>query len=112
MSGRLFSSDPIAKRRTIWHDLPDGSVAIETQQDVTDILDINKEIQKDDIGFHGRDTVRVASIPTPLYFELKEKGIIEDPRQDPKQRKFMRWLDDPENRYFRTNLGKLSRTTA
>jgi hypothetical protein len=112
VSSRLFSSDPITKRRTIWHDLPDGGVAIETQQDATDVVTINKEIQKDDVGYHGRDIVRVASIPTALYFDLKAKGIIEDPRQDPKQKKFLRWLDDPENRYFRTNLGKLSRTSS
>jgi hypothetical protein len=43
----------------------------------------------------------VASIPLPLYFDLKAKGIIDD------QKKFKEWLNDSDNRHFRMRPGKI-----
>jgi hypothetical protein len=41
------------------------------------------------------------------YYELLTKGIIEP--GDPKQRKFMKYLDDIDNLDWRTRPGRLSR---
>jgi hypothetical protein len=41
----------------------------------------------------------VAQIPMALYYDLKSKGITEDPAR------MKAWLNDPENRYFRTRPG-------
>jgi hypothetical protein len=44
---------------------------------------------------------RVASIPMGVYMELDAKGIARD------EKAFARWLDDPDQRAFRTRPGRL-----
>ena len=51
--------------------------------------------------FHWGDMTRVASIPLSLYFDLKKKGIADDPVA------MKRWLNDPDQRFFRTRPGRL-----
>ncbi|SCX19656.1 hypothetical protein [Agrobacterium rosae] len=40
---------------------------------------------------------KVASIPTDIYYYLKEEGIADDPER------FARWMNDSDNSKFRTN---------
>jgi len=42
---------------------------------------------------------KVASIPMNIYFDLKQRGILND------QKKMKQWLNDPDNKYFRTRPG-------
>ncbi len=42
---------------------------------------------------------RVASIPMTVYWELKRRGVVDD------QGALRRWLNDPDNRFFRTRPG-------
>ena len=44
---------------------------------------------------------KVASIPMPLYSRLKRDGIIDD------EKKFKAWLNDADNRFFRTRPGRV-----
>jgi hypothetical protein len=44
---------------------------------------------------------KVASIPMNVYFDLKEKGILDDPAA------LKRWLNDSDNRFFRTKAGRV-----
>jgi len=42
---------------------------------------------------------RVASIPLNVYYDLKRRGIADDPKA------MKKWLNDPDNRVFRTREG-------
>jgi hypothetical protein len=44
---------------------------------------------------------RVATLPLVLWMKLKQDGILDDPRA------LRRWLNDPDNRAFRTRPGRL-----
>jgi hypothetical protein len=44
---------------------------------------------------------RVASIPLTVYYDLKQKGILDD------QTAMKKWLNDPDNELFRTRKGKV-----
>jgi len=43
----------------------------------------------------------VASIPLNLYYDLKRQGIVDDPAR------FKKWLNDSDNRFFRTRGGRV-----
>jgi len=76
---RIFDTDPALNLARFWHwDDEKEQAVIETRQDVT-----------------------VASIPLNVYYDLKQKGIIDDAKA------FKRWLNDSENRFFRTKPGKV-----
>ena len=72
------------------------------EQDVTDIIKDNREQfnesdKRDPYGHWSK----VASIPMVLYYELKNKGILDDPKA------IKKWLNDPDNKAFRTREGTL-----
>ena len=102
MGRRLLSQDPKTGTTTWFHyHDEDDSFSVETVQEVDDVLDENKrEFNDAQTGWKG-DMHKIASIPMSLYFQLKEKGILED------QAALKRWLNDPENRYFRTKPGRV-----
>jgi hypothetical protein len=77
-----------------------GEYVIETQQDVTAIAEANKR-QYNDTPDRYRDVNKVASIPLNVYYDLKRRGIADDPK------KFKQWLNDRDNRVFRTRAGTL-----
>jgi hypothetical protein len=102
--------DPITKISTVFHGSTDGNeYTIEKFQDVKDVVDMNKRLYNsvDERARYGEKMQRVAQIPVTTYYELLTKGIIEP--GDPKQRKFMKYLDDIDNLDWRTRPGKLSR---
>ena len=99
---RLFDYDPLTGATEIFHyDAASDTVTFETQQPVDDLVELNKRLHNAaDKGWKG-DLHRVASIPMNLYWELKERGILDD------QKALRRWLNDPDNRYFRTRPGRV-----
>lgn len=102
---RVFNTDPITKTKRLFHwNEAEESFHIETLQDVTDIVEDNKGFANhfdERTGWKG-DFHRVASIPMPIYM-----GLPKDLREDNKA--LLRWLDDSDQRAFRTRPGKLSR---
>lgn len=99
---RPFSNDPLTGTETTfeYHD-EDDSFSLHTTQQVDDVLDSNKASYTDaDCGWKG-DMHKVASIPMTLFLQLKQQGIVDDPVA------FRAWLNDPNNRYFRTKPGKV-----
>ena len=68
------------------------------EQDVTGIVEMNKADFNDAPARWG-DGKRVASIPMAIYWELKRTGVADD------QAALRRWLNDPDNRHFRTRPG-------
>ncbi|HEX7019010.1 MAG TPA: hypothetical protein VF159_03300 [Gemmatimonadaceae bacterium] len=106
MQSRLFDRDEELGLTRIFHyDEADDVFHIETIQDVTDLVEINKALNNDAPDTWRGDLHRVASIPLSLYCELVEKGIIEE--NDPKQTKLRAWLNDRDNRVFRTRPGRV-----
>lgn len=106
MPTRIFDTDNKAGITRLWHTDPlTGDVTLETQQHAGAILEENKAMYNHDDHsgkkFKGENMHRVASIPLSLYFELSEKGILED------QKKMKAWLNDRDNMYFRTKAGRI-----
>jgi hypothetical protein len=69
-------------------------------QDVSTITDANKRQYNDNTGKWG-EMSKVASIPLPVYYELKRQGIADDPKA------LKKWLNDRDNQVFRTRAGTL-----
>jgi len=100
---RLFDhSDESGLTEYFYYDPETQGFAIETRQDVSAILDVNKEAEKHFTGKNfGDGWARVASIPMVIYMDLKRQGIADDPVR------LRKWLNDRDNMAFRTRGGKV-----
>lgn len=101
MGSKLLDYDAYLKTQTLFHPSDDGQkFTIETKQDVTALIERNKILYNDvdERAKFGKETFhQVASIPLNVYFS---KGL-----QDPAALK--RFLNDSENRAFRTRPGSV-----
>jgi hypothetical protein len=87
-TSRVFHWDDVAEEATI-----------ETRQDITGLVEVNKALYNESAS--GKELRKVASIPLALYFDLKKQGIIDD------QARFKKWLNDRDNLVFRTHEGRV-----
>jgi len=100
MSTRLLEFDPVTRTRSVFHyDNQDETFVISTEQDVAEIVDDNKALANQHDGNWRGDMHRVASIPLSVWQELQRKGIAKD------KAALRRWLNDSDNRCFRTRPG-------
>lgn len=106
MSERLLDYDPLTGiRQFIDTDEMTGISTIRTEQDATDIVELNKIHQrqfssgKDRWGDGYDHRTKVASIPLNVWMDLRKRGIASDPVA------MKRWLNDPDNFAFRTRPG-------
>lgn len=99
----LFDENPLAGTRTIFVPMgDDGDFKLVTQQAIDPILEDNQENRKErDRNTRWKDINHVASIPLNIFWELKEKGIADD------EKAMKKWLNEPENRVFRTREGRV-----
>jgi len=100
MDKRLFDHDP-ETGITRWFHFDDANdqFYIQTRQETQDIVDQNmREANEAKSGWTG-DWHKVASIPLTTFMELQKKGITQD------QAALKKWLNDPDNAYFRTKYG-------
>ena len=100
---RLFSTDADQGITRIFHyDEETDQATIQTQQDVTAIIEENKQeyAQVDERARWG-EWSKVASIPMSIYFQLKAEGKLDD------QAYMKKFLNDPDNKYFRTRSGQV-----
>ena len=104
MDKKLLSNDPFTGVSKTFHADDNGnSFVIETgmaQPVLEQIIENNKTNYNDASGSWGNGKI-VASIPIHIYWDLKKKGIADD------QAAMKRWLNDPDNRYFRTRPGTI-----
>ena len=88
----------------MWHydDATDEAV-IETIMDVSGVVADNQQKfnQFDERANWKGDMHHVASIPMALFYKMKAEGKLDD------QAYMKRWLNSPENRFFRTRPGKV-----
>jgi hypothetical protein len=103
MSKRFLDSDPLTGTETWFHWNGDGTFSIETKQDVTGVVERNKALynEHDERTPWRGEWHLVGSIPLTVYFDLKQKGVLDD------QKALKRWLNDPDNRGFRTRPGQV-----
>lgn len=87
---------------TWFHGAENGKYTIETvSPDVAPTTDRNKALYNENAGKRWGDMKHVASIPLTVYWDLVQKGVTRD------QKDFSKWLNDPDNRHFRTFPGKV-----
>ena len=99
MSKRIFDTDPLTGITRYWHVKSNGEYVIETVQEL-DVDESNKRARNStDKRTKWGDMSRVASIPLSVFYDLKRQGIVDD------QKAFKKWLNDPDNRVFRTREG-------
>ncbi|HZR02338.1 MAG TPA: hypothetical protein VFA81_04090 [Burkholderiales bacterium] len=107
---RLFTDDATMGRTEIFHydtEKDDGSFSIETIQVVDDLVEANKYLaNSEDSNWQG-DMHRVASIPMNMFSHPSLQGIVTPAGRILDQKAFKKWLNDPDNRVFRTKLGHL-----
>ena len=84
---RLFDHDPLSGITRWWHVTGKGEYVIETQQDITKIVEMNKRSQNENHGTHG-DMPKVATLPLTILFDLKRKGILDSGK------KMLKWLEE------------------
>jgi len=95
-------------RQQIVHADGDGGIIIETKQDITEILESNKQILEADKARRGHlnDLHHIARIPDTVIDDLNKKGImrgfviVDDVA-------FARWLNDSENAQYKVYRGTI-----
>lgn len=99
---RLFSHDAETGITRWWHTNDDGTVTIETDQNISPIIEANKNAYKEtDKHTKWGEFARVASLPLTVYYDLLQRGILRD------EVALKRWLNTEEARPYRTRVGKV-----
>lgn len=95
-------------RDKVAHNTEDGGLVIETVQDVSSIIEQNKKEYNENNGKWGGDIFdnKIASIPLTVIDDLNKAGIMRG-FHVLDQKKFRAWLNNPDNRFFRTRQGKV-----
>lgn len=102
---RPFDYDPFTGVKSTFHwDAAEGKFYINEEQDVQPLIEVAKSSYNnfDERARWGDDLFHhVASIPPVVYADLQKKGILDDPKL------FKAWLNDRDNRAFRTRPGRI-----
>jgi len=102
---RKIAYDPVTGMETnfIWNGDEEGTFTIQEKQDVSGIVEANKSAYAnvDNKANWKGDWHHVASIPLTVYYDLKQQGILDD------KLALKRWLNDPDNKYFRVRPGRI-----
>ena len=103
---KLLNKDEFKKQTA--HTTEDGGIVIATEQDVTEIIEQNKKEYNATNGRWKEDVLsnKIASIPMTVIDTLNKQGIMKG-FDVVDQKKFRAWLNDPDNRFFRTRQGKV-----
>jgi hypothetical protein len=95
-------------RNTVAHADGEGGLIIETRQDVSNIVAQNqKEFNSYDERAKWSDDPygnKVASIPLTVIDDLNKQGIMRG-FHILDEKRFRHWLNQPDNRFFRTRPG-------
>lgn len=102
MSKRIISddSDSTGIVTSFDYDADTDEAIISKEQDVTSIIEANKQ-EFNNAPERWGEWTKVGSIPLSVYYELERKGILHD------QKALAKWLNDPDNRAFRTRPGTI-----
>lgn len=103
---KLIDKDNV--RQKVAHNTDEGGIVVATQQDVTDIVEQNKQEYNANNGRWGDDIFdnKIASIPLTVIDTLNQQGIMRG-FHVVDQTAFRKWLNNPDNRFFRTRQGRV-----
>ena len=103
---KLLEKDNV--RQKVAHNTDDGEIVIATEQDVSNIIEQNKKEYNATNGRWGEDVFdnKIASIPLTVIDDLNKLNIMRGFHVID-QKKFKAWLNNPDNRFFRTRQGKV-----
>lgn len=100
--------NPVNFRQSAVHADGDGGIVIETRQDISGIIEQNKkEYNSFDERARWSDNLfgnKVASIPLTVIDDLNKLGIMRGFAVLDEKR-FKAWLNNSDNRVFRTRTG-------
>ena len=104
---QILSVDAMTGISQVAYDDGEGGLVIKTEQDVSSILEANKQAynQTDERTKWG-EFAHIAAIPLTVFQELNKKGICRG-FMVIDQKAMKAWLNDPENRHFRVRAGKI-----
>jgi len=107
MTKKIIGYDPYQKKTTYFHGGNDGQHHVSVEQETKHIIKKAKDLDIDYKPYNLVGTQKhmrqVAEIPANLYFELTQK--LGEPKKNKKA--WARWLNDPDNKYFRTGGGNI-----
>lgn len=97
----------MAKTTTILTDTNDNAV-IKQEEDLTPYLEQNKAEYNQSTSTWSSNPLgnKIASIPNIVIDQLNKDGIMQGFQVIDKKR-FYQWLNNPDNRFFRTKQGKI-----
>lgn len=101
----LIDDDPLIARKRIMHTNPDGTITIQSQYDLSAVVEKAKEDAKELHGkrFKGDGMHHVGVLPWFAIEELRRSGALSERGYDViDQKKLAQWLS--ENNYFRTRV--------
>ena len=103
-----MNKKPISYRHQKRHNVGDGKYVIETIQDVSDIVEDNKQEFNNASTTWGEDVFdnKIASIPMTVIDDLNQKQIMQG-FQILDMKRFKEFLNNPDNRFFRTKPGRI-----
>lgn len=104
----VIDIDVATLTKTLFHGSPDDTqFAIEEVQDVTDIVNVNKELYN---SVNERTPMkhmqRVASIPDVVWFAPQNRALREGTKAE-RQKALRRFLNDSDNAAWRTRPGTI-----
>ena len=104
---KIFSQDLDTKTVQIAHNDGEGNLVLETAQDVKPFLEQNKaSYARIDERARWGEFTQIASIPFSVIQDLNKQGILKGFHiVEPK--KLKAWLNDPDQRFFRTRPGRI-----
>lgn len=73
----VFDENPIERKRAVGHFVGDELV-VEHSQDVTELVNINKELRNQHDGRFKEDFNLALRIPTAIMDDLHRRGILHD----------------------------------
>lgn len=110
MSEFLFEKDPLTRSVQTFHYI-DGTdkVVMQDTQDVTAIVEANKAVRNDPAMQPSKKSElrRVASIPMNIWQYLRTTWERQGLGWEERQAAMKRWLNDPDNRAFRTDNSRV-----
>ena len=93
-------------KETNFHDI-DGNQFIETKQDISAILESNKaQFNAIDERAKWGEWTKIASLPNVVIDDLNRQGIMRGFAVVDEKR-FRPFLNNPDNRFFRTRPGQI-----
>jgi hypothetical protein len=103
----LIWQNPALGTETYFHDVDENTVALETVQDIAPILEANKrDLNNVDNPRYG-DGKLVARLSMVMLMQLVQQGILDCGFAIQDEKRFSRWLNDNDNRNWRTWPGNV-----